>query len=197
MHISRSRDDHARNYDGDAMTQYAAFLRGINLGKRRLKMDRLAELFEELGHKNVQTFIASGNVIFESPLDEPELVTRAEAHLRERLGYDVDVFIRSMDELREIAQREIFEATNSSEWTLYVIFLRASLEASGVEALEELQREEDRFASAGREIYWLRHGRLSDTTLTPAEASRIGDGRSSTMRNMNTVVRILDKFAAT
>lgn len=176
------------------MTQYVAFLRGINLGKRRVKMDRLAELFAALGYENVQTFIASGNVIFESPLSEPELIEATEVHLREQLGYDVDVFIRSMDELREIAHRSVFEGMDASGWTLYVIFLSEKLEETGLIDLEELQRENDRLASIGREIYWLRNGRMSDTTLTPAEMSRIGSGQSTTMRNMNTVVRLLDKF---
>jgi len=48
------------------MPRYVALLRGINLGGHTVKMDRLKKLFEELGLKNVETFIASGNVIFES-----------------------------------------------------------------------------------------------------------------------------------
>ena len=178
------------------MTKYIAFLRGINLGKRRLKMDRLAELFSELGYKNVQTFIASGNVIFESNLTEPDLVTKTEVHLQERLGYDVDVFVRSMEELQEIGHRDVFYGVDASGWTLYVIFMSAELNPREAEVLEELQRDDDRFASVGREIYWLRNGRLSDTTLTPAESAMIGGGESATMRNMNTIVRILDKFGA-
>jgi len=48
------------------MQRYIAFLRGINLGKRRLLMSQLKALFEELGFDDVETFIASGNVVFSS-----------------------------------------------------------------------------------------------------------------------------------
>jgi len=49
------------------MTRYVAFLRGINLGKRRVKMEQLRRHFEGFGLENVATFIASGNVVFDSP----------------------------------------------------------------------------------------------------------------------------------
>ena len=53
------------------MQRYIAFLRGMNLGKRRLPMSRLKELFEELGFNDVETFIASGNVLFSSKVKNP------------------------------------------------------------------------------------------------------------------------------
>ena len=46
------------------MTRYIAFLRAINVSGRRVKMDHVRKLFEALGFSNVETFIASGNVIF-------------------------------------------------------------------------------------------------------------------------------------
>jgi uncharacterized protein (DUF1697 family) len=58
------------------MTQYVAFLRGINVGGHRVKMDRLREIFEETGLSDVSTFIARGNVVFSTePLDVTELTS--------------------------------------------------------------------------------------------------------------------------
>ncbi len=178
------------------MTRYIAFLRGINLGKRRLKMDRLAELFEEIGYENVATFIASGNVIFDSDADEQVVARTIEAHLRERLGYEVDTFIRSMDVLRDIARRDVFSDLDGAGWGLYVIFLSEAPGAPAADAVSGLQTPDDRFEIREREIYWLRNGRLSDSTLSTAGFTRCLGGASSTMRNMNTVRRIIDKYGA-
>ena len=52
------------------MLQYIAFLRGINVGGHRVKMDRLRAIFAELGLKDVSTFIASGNVLFSTESDD-------------------------------------------------------------------------------------------------------------------------------
>lgn len=66
---------------------YVALLRGINLGNRRLKMDRLRELFEATGFRDVATFIASGNVVFENALRDPaKLEATIERHLERSLG---------------------------------------------------------------------------------------------------------------
>ena len=84
--------------------RYVAFLRAINVGGRHLvKMDALRRLFEELGFTNVETFIASGNVVFESKSRSAASLEKAiEAHLQKSLGYEVKTFIRSESEVAEI-----------------------------------------------------------------------------------------------
>ena len=86
--------------------RYIAFLRGINLGGHNVKMDRLRVLFEELGLGDVTTFIASGNVIFDSDeRDADTLADRIEAHLAQALGYDVPTFLRTDVELARVGRQ--------------------------------------------------------------------------------------------
>src|SRR6185437_13577648 len=94
------------------MERYVAFLRGMNLGNRRIKNPELVAHFEAMGLEEVATFRASGNVVFVDPAGEAEsrLQERIEAELDERLGYDVVVFLRSADEVAAIAAREPFPA---------------------------------------------------------------------------------------
>src|SRR5262245_50410313 len=83
------------------MDRYVAFLRGMNLGGRRITNEELRSHFEALGCEEVATFRASGNVILSCAGDsEEKLTTRLEVGLGERLGYEVPVFLRSADELR-------------------------------------------------------------------------------------------------
>ena len=85
------------------MQRYIAFLRAINVGGHTVKMDALRVLFESLGFINVETFIASGNVLFETPDGDPqEMETKIEACLRSALGYEVATFIRTRAELAAI-----------------------------------------------------------------------------------------------
>lgn len=87
-----------------------AFLRGMNLGGRRIKNDDLRRHFEEMGFEQVTTFRASGNAIFATSKREAEakLAERVEAELDERLGYDVPVFLRSAAEVAAVAAQEPF-----------------------------------------------------------------------------------------
>jgi uncharacterized protein (DUF1697 family) len=75
------------------MDRYVAFLRGMNLGNRRIKNEELRAHFEAMGFPEVATFRASGNVIFATPEREAEanLAARVGAELDERLGYDVTI----------------------------------------------------------------------------------------------------------
>jgi uncharacterized protein (DUF1697 family) len=91
------------------MTQYVAFLRAINVGGHIVKMPELQRLFEGMGFFNVATFIASGNVIFESAVDDAhELEQIIEKELQEALGYEVVTFLRTLPEVAAIADHKPF-----------------------------------------------------------------------------------------
>src|SRR5262249_15987942 len=92
------------------MQRLIAFLRAINAGRGHIvKMDLLREIFESLGFSGVATFIASGNVAFETRATNVRILERKiEKRLREVLGYDVAVLIRTAAELKEIARFEPF-----------------------------------------------------------------------------------------
>ena len=91
------------------MPRHIAFLRAINVGGHTVKMDLLCRLFEELGLKDVETFIASGNVIFRSPAKSASLEVKVERHLRQALGYEVATFIRNEAEIAAVAAYRPFK----------------------------------------------------------------------------------------
>ncbi len=91
------------------MPVYAAFLRGMNVGGRRVKNDELSMCFEAMGFENVSAFLASGNVVFESDGESAEdLELQIELGLSEKLGYVVPTFVRSGAEVAEIAAKKPF-----------------------------------------------------------------------------------------
>src|ERR1700742_487088 len=91
------------------MPRHVALLRGINVGGHTVKMQLLRERFESLGFSNVETVIASGNVVFESPEKSgPSLEKKIERCLEEALGYQVATFLRTVPELSAVVQEQPF-----------------------------------------------------------------------------------------
>jgi uncharacterized protein (DUF1697 family) len=181
-----------------AMQRYIAFLRGINVGGHRVKMTELRALFEALGFANVETFIASGNLIFESSItDTLQLQTLIEHHLKHALGYDVATFIRSLEELATIAAYEPFPAAalNAATYTLSIMFLAELPPDDLHDKLRAFRTPLDDFHVHGREIYWLC---LAKTTESLVDWSLVGKTITIplvTVRNATTVRKLAAKYA--
>jgi len=108
------------------MIRYVALLRGINVGGRKLiKMEQLAQIFTAAGLKNVRTYIASGNVIFESgSANKTALTRKIEKALHQTLGYEVTVVLRTLSEIRSVVNRNPFRKYEASkDVMLCVVFL--------------------------------------------------------------------------
>ena len=179
------------------MPRYIAFLRGINVGGHRVKMDRLRAIFAELGLKDVSTFIASGNVLFSTETDDVDgLREKVEGHLASQLGYEVPTFLRSPAELAAIIAfnpPEIVTQT-ASDSSHYVIFLNASIPDSLRSELTQLNSEMDQFHFSETEAHWLIQGKLTESLLFGPGLDQAMRGVRTTMRNMNTLGRIAAKI---
>jgi uncharacterized protein (DUF1697 family) len=181
------------------MPQYFAFLRGINLGNRRLKMEVLRARFEEMKFRQVATFIASGNVVFTSGAGKAAALERKiEGHLARTLGYAVDTYVRTRAELEAIATFEAFPASPlaTPECSTLVILLKEPLAPELARQLVSIRSEVDEFNVRGREIYWLCRIKMSDSTIWSRPEMKALRLPSSTMRNRNTLVRLVEEFPA-
>lgn len=178
------------------MSRHVAFLRGMNLGGRRIKNDELRRHFEEMGFEEVATFRASGNVVFSHGGREADgkLARRVEAELDERLGYDVPVFLRSIEEVVAIAALEPFEPKRvaNSKGKLQVSLLMEKPAAAARKKVLAMATDEDLLAIEGRELYWLPGGGLleSDLDLKAIEAL-VG---TDTRRTMGTIEQLAAKY---
>jgi uncharacterized protein (DUF1697 family) len=180
------------------MPRFIAFLRAINVGGHTVKMDRLRGLFEELELTSVETFIASGNVIFEAPNTKGQsLEQQIERHLKQALGYEVATFIRAPSDLQEIVTYKPFPATEIDEPanTLYIAFLPAAPTAEAQERLMAFRTEIDDFHVHGREVYWLCRRKSGASTFSGARLER-ALGMPATIRNSTTVNKLAAKYAA-
>jgi len=177
------------------MPKYVAFLRAINVGGHTVKMDHLRLLFEALGFSSVETFIASGNVIFNSTSKNTKVLEKKiEGSLQETLGYNVATFIRSTAELQTIANYKPFsEAELIPGSVVYVGFLAATPSDEAKQKLMSLSTEVDNFHVSRREVYWLCRTSFSESQFSGARLEKTF-GMKATLRNSTTVRKIAAKY---
>ncbi len=176
------------------MPRYIAFLRGINLGKRRLPMSRLKDAFEELEFADVATFIASGNVLFSCKgTNTSRLESRIAKQLETSLGYPVDTFVRTAAEVTAISHARIFPEAGQAGVTIHVSFWHQSATADFARQLAAVRTDEDEFRVAEREFYWLCRVRTSDSKVWSLPAIKALPFPTSTMRNMTSLRKLVAK----
>jgi uncharacterized protein (DUF1697 family) len=179
------------------MRRFIAFLRAINVGGHTIKMVSLRGFFESFGFSEVETFIASGNVIFSAPPQDPTILElRISAGLRSALGFEVAAFIRTADELAQIAAyRPFLQAELDAAVSNNIIFLPAPLDDPARQRLMELTTDIDSFSANGREVYWLCRRRQSQSTFSNAVLEKTL-GVKSTIRGVNTIQKLATRLAA-
>ena len=174
------------------MIKYVAFLRAINVGGHTIiKMTDLKQMFESLGLENVQTYIQSGNVIFESNDDHTaSLKKRIESQVEKATGYKTQLFVRTIREVQFIASKSPFTA--EAKETVHVTFLNEKPDKEQQQALLSFKSDADDFAVKRREVYNLRHDReksiFSNNFIE--KILRL----PATTRNMTVIKKIAEKY---
>ena len=173
--------------------RYIAFLRAINVGGHNVKMDHLRWLFSEIGFTNVETFIASGNVIFDaqSP-DDAALATQIEHFLAQGLGYPVATLLRTPAEVTAAAQYQPFADLAETD-ALSVAFVALPPGEQAQQRLMALQTDIDDLQINGREVYWRCRTRVSDSKVSGAALEKALK-QPATVRNITTVRKLAAKY---
>jgi uncharacterized protein (DUF1697 family) len=174
-----------------ACVRYVAFLRAVNVGGRRVSMDRLRALFEELGFERVSTHIASGNVLFEASGRAADLEQAIESKLEEALGFEVTTFLRRANDVRHAASEKPFGKVPAGK-THMVAFLRRKPTTAERKAIEEKSTSSDSLVVDGREVHWLIQGRMMDSELKPKDWEVLG--QPTTTRNTTMLAKLAAKL---
>ncbi len=137
------------------MTSYVALLRGINVGGHaKVAMDDLRQLFTDLGHADVKTYIQSGNVVFRSTVEDASKLARGiESRIAADMNMTVTVMLRSEEEMAQIVAANPFLGSGADESKLHVTFLAAAPDAEATARLETPAGEPDELAIVGQEVY--------------------------------------------
>lgn len=175
------------------MPTYISMLRGINVsGQKKINMKELKALYENAGYKNVQTYIQSGNVVFQSSKKSTIAIAKEqEQMIAQQYGFDVSVIVITPDELEKVITANPFiKEPGFEEGKMYVCFLADKPDPEKMDKIKDLQYNEDRFIIDGKTIYLFIPGGFGNTKLN----NNFFEAKlklTATTRNWNTVNKLL------
>jgi uncharacterized protein (DUF1697 family) len=173
------------------MTHYVAFLRGINVGGRIVKMADLQSCLHQLGLENIKTYLQSGNVSFESPEKSTDVLKKQiEKSLTDTFGYPAKVQVFSHDKLAAIVAANPFKDADATKHQ-YVIFMENGLESELCNEAKELDDNQEMVECGQGVVYWKVH---KGNTLKSSFAKQLTKAKYkdfNTNRNVNTLQKML------
>ncbi|MCP1122066.1 DUF1697 domain-containing protein [Bacillus sp. 3103sda1] len=171
------------------MTIYIALLRGINVsGHNKIKMAELRHMLETMGLNRVQTYIQTGNVLFESAEDIESLRSRIENEIKTVFGISITVVLRTSMEFENIIEHCPYtDVPLAKGESVHVSILTEEPQPKVVELLSNSERDNDEYYIHGREIYFLFHQSMLDSKLAK-NLQKLGN--TATTRNWNTINKL-------
>jgi uncharacterized protein (DUF1697 family) len=171
--------------------RHILLLRGINLGSRnRISMPELRAALERAGLEQARTYLQSGNVVVSSDATAGELAARTRRAIADGFGLDVDVLVRTRDELADVIARNPLADVAVNPRRYQVSFLERELDAAVLGQLSSLASASERLVAVGRELYAWHPDGVARSRLWARLAGR-SLGVSATARNWTTVTSLL------
>ena len=173
------------------MGRYVAFLRAVNVGGRVVKMDELKEIFKMPGIKNISTYIQSGNVVFDAAGGKVMLKEKIEKKLFKSLGYEVIVFLKTFDDIRDIIGHVPYAEKELEDKALHLIMLSCPPDEAGLKQVQDFIAPMEEIRVVNTEAYFIcpkagfGNSKLGKTNLEKKLKVQ------TTARNWNTVNKIL------
>jgi uncharacterized protein (DUF1697 family) len=154
-------------------------------------MPELRALLADSGFGDVRTYVQSGNVVLSSEAPPAVLAADAERLIAERFGFDVDVIVRTGDEIADVVARNPLGDVAADPKRYQVSFLEAEPDPAALSRIEAAATESERLVAIGRELYaWHPNGVARSKMWAKLAANDLGV--KATARNWNTVTTLLD-----
>ncbi len=178
------------------MPTYVILLRAVNVGGTgKLPMASFRKLLENLGHRNVETYIQSGNAVVDAAGTASSVCKAVASALQVLTGAPAGVMVRTHDQLEAIVAGNPFAAEAAAEGArVHVSFLAAVAASSATARLDRIVAQyptrRDRYHLAGDTLYLHLPDGAAETKFTPKAVERALDGIAGTARNWNTVLKL-------
>jgi uncharacterized protein (DUF1697 family) len=171
------------------MTIYIALLRGINVGGHNMiKMADLKQLLGTIGLNNVQTYIQSGNIVFESDMESDELRQRIEQQINDTFGFLVPVILRTSKEWKQLIDNCPYPVETLGEGeSIHLTLLSDMPSQEALNKLQKFQNDVDQYQVKDKDIYLFLRQNFRDSKL-PLQLQKLGV--SATIRNWKTTMKL-------
>lgn len=175
------------------MTRYVAFLRAVNLGRRRVPMATARDALERLGYDDVASFVNSGNLLFTSADKATTCEWAIRTELEDLFGFEVTTFVRTAAQVRALARDQPF-ATVADGDTHFVLLPLKRLSADDKAAVEAMSNDHDEVVVVGRDVHWLIRSKSTQTTLGPRQWMQALPGNPTTARNTTMMTNLVARL---
>jgi uncharacterized protein (DUF1697 family) len=175
------------------VARFVAFLRAVNVGRRRVAMATARSILEELGFDQVGSYVNSGNLLFSAD-------GRASAHeaairsaLEDVFGFELTTFVRTARQVKALATEKPFGAIAAGH-THFALLPLTRLTATEKLVVEALSNDHDEVVVRGRDVHWLIRSKSTETTLGPRQWSQALPDNPTTARNTTMLERLVNKL---
>jgi uncharacterized protein (DUF1697 family) len=175
------------------MARYVAFLRAVNLGRRRVAMARARKALEDLGFDDVGSYVNSGNLLFTATGKAADHERAIRAKLEDVFGFELTTFVRTAAQVKSLATAKPFGDIAAGH-THFALFPLTRLTAAEKKAVEGMSNDHDETIVRGRDVHWLIRAKSTETTLGPKEWKKALPDNPTTARNMTMVTRLVEKL---
>lgn len=174
------------------MNRKIAILRGINVGgKRKILMADLKSLCKKLEWKNVETYIQSGNLIFNSDKSNSELENQLEKAIFRKYGFDVPVIVRDSKGLQNSVDKNPFYVEDADINQLHITFLKEKPTQENIEKIVKYNYGSDKFKIMDKDVFIFCEGKYHQSKLTNnVFENKLKTG--ATTRNWKTVLKLVE-----
>jgi uncharacterized protein (DUF1697 family) len=169
---------------------WIALLRGVGGGIRPLPMRELVPALEEIGLKDVRTYIQSGNVIFSSAKQPARLAAEIERCIEKKFGFHSKTFVLSLQDLQRAAKANPFPQADENPKSLHLFFLAEPAKAAKLDAMNELKTKSEQFVLTNKVFYLYTPDGFGISKLA-AKGDRLL-GVETTARKWRTVGKLLE-----
>jgi uncharacterized protein (DUF1697 family) len=171
------------------MERFVAFLRAVNVGKRRVDMATARKTLESLGYADVASFVNSGNLLFTADGQPARLEKAVRAALEKEFGFEITTFVRTAAQVQALATEKPFGKLEPGH-THFVLLPLTRLTAAERRAVEAMSNERDTVVVRGRDVHWLIRDKSTETSLGPREWKQALPDNPTSARNVTMVERL-------
>jgi uncharacterized protein (DUF1697 family) len=175
------------------VTSYVAFLRAVNVGRRRVAMATARDVLTGLGLDEVSSYVNSGNLLFHASGKAADHEARIRSALEAEFGFELTTFVRTATQVRALVDAHPFGELAAGH-THFALLPRTALTAREKRAVEAMSNDHDEVVVLGRDVHWLIRSKSTDTTLGPKQWLAALPDNPTTARNLTMLTKLAERL---
>jgi uncharacterized protein (DUF1697 family) len=175
------------------VARYVAFLRAVNVGRRRVAMETARGVLTDLGLAEVSSYVNSGNLLFSASGSAADHEAVIRSAMEKRFGFELTTFLRTAAQVRTLVEQRPFGVLLPGH-THFALLSLTKLTAHEKRTVEAMSNDRDEVLVRGRDVHWLIRAKSTETTLGPKQWLDALPGNPTTARNLRMLTKLAERL---